>query len=450
MTTITEDKLERPGLDGKDVSPCGDWCYERVRTVTKVVRLVVCGVVTSAGILWALEGRVARADDWPCWRGPDHNGISREADWDPNQLKGGPKSLWRKQIGTGFASMAVCDGRVYTMGNTGQPEDKNVQEQKDVLWCFDAKTGDEVWRYAYAAPLQPKNHEGGPSATPAVEDGRVYTLSVQGHVLCVDAKNGIVVWQKHLTNDYKLQPHQWGFASSPLVAGRLVILNAGGYGAALQRQDGGLAWVNAPGVPGYGSAVPYEQQGKPCVAMLGNKELFGVVVATGEVLWKQPWKTQYDESIPDPIIAGGELFMSSGLGTGAALFKIQADRLVRVWSNKEMQNWLSSSVLYQNYVYGVDTRDGALKCLQLRTGAVKWSQEGLGVGSVTLAGDKLIALSDKGKLTIARAVPDAYHELASAQILEGKCWTVPVLSGGRIYARNAAGDLVCVDVSDKN
>jgi outer membrane protein assembly factor BamB len=104
-------------------------------------------------------------------------------------------------------------------------------------------------------------------------------------------------------------------------------------------------------------------------------------------------------------------------------------------------------VLSQGYVYGVDTRDGALKCLDLRTGATKWSHEGLGVGSVMLAGDKLVALSDKGELIIARAVPDAYQELVSASILSGKCWTMPVLSGGRIYARNAAGDLVCVDVS---
>jgi outer membrane protein assembly factor BamB len=450
MTTISQDKLERPGLDGKDVSHCGCWCYERGRTVTIVVRSVVCGTIISAGILWTLDGRVALAEDWPCWRGPDHNGVSREADWDPNQLKDGPKSLWRKQIGTGFAAVAVSEGRVYAMGNTGQPDDKSDQDQKDVLWCFDAGTGNEVWKYAYVSPLQPKNHEGGPSATPTVEDGRVYTLSVHGHVLCIDTKNGAVVWQKHLTKDYGLKPHQWGFASSPLVVGSLVILNAGGYGTGLHRQDGTLVWVNdSKGVPGYGSAVPYEQEGKECVAMLGNRELFGLVAATGEILWKQPWKTQYDESIPDPIITGDELFMSSGLGTGAALFRIRANKLVRVWSNKDMQNWMNSSVLSQGYVYGVDTRDGALKCLELRTGATRWSHEGLGVGSVMLAGDKLVALSDKGELIVARAVPDAYHELASASILTGKCWTMPVLSGGRIYARNATGDLVCVDVSSK-
>ena len=154
----------------------------------------------------------------------------------------------------------------------------------------------------------------------------------------------------------------------------------------------------------------------------------------------------YDESIPDAILAGDKLFMSSGLGTGAALFRMQAGKLVRIWSHKEMQNWLSTSILWQGHIYGVDTKDGALKCLDFQTGAVKWAHEGLGAGSVTLAAGKLIALSDKGRLTIANASPAGYTELAAAQILEGKCWTVPVLANGRIYARNAEGELVCIDV----
>jgi outer membrane protein assembly factor BamB len=139
--------------------------------------------------------------------------------------------------------------------------------------------------------------------------------------------------------------------------------------------------------------------------------------------------------------------MSSGLGTGAALFQIGADKLVPIWHHKEMQNWLSTSILWQDHIYGVDTGDGALKCLDFRTGVVKWAHEGLGAGTVMLAGGKLIALSDKGKLMIAEASPSGYTELAAAQILEGKCWTVPVLANGRIYARNADGELVCIDVS---
>lgn len=406
----------------------------------------LCGVGGLVVVLGVLGSSAVRAEDWPNWRGPDHNGISRETGWDANKLKSGSNVLWRKQIGTGFASVTVSDGRAYALGNSAQPNGKSDQQQKDTLWCFDAKTGAELWKHTYPCLLEPKSHEGGPSATSAVEAGRVYSLSKQGHVFCLDAKTGSVLWQKHLTNDYGVKPHEWGFSGSPMIVDDLIILNAGTYGLALRKQDGSLAWVNEKGPCGYSSAVPYEQQGKKCVAILGNKELYGVVAATGQVLWKQPWKTQYDESIPDAIIAGDKLFMSSGLGTGAALFQIQPDKLVRIWSNKEMQNWLSTSILWQGCIYGVDTKDGALKCLDFQTGALKWAHEGLGAGSVMLAGGKLIVLSDKGQLLIAEAVPTGYKELAAAQVLQGKCWTVPVLANGRIYVRNAAGELVCIEV----
>lgn len=398
-------------------------------------------------MLGTLGSSSARAEDWPNWRGPDHNGTSREAGWDANKIKSGPTFLWRKQIGTGFASVAVSGGRVYAMGNTAKDGGKKGQEQKDILWCLDARTGAEVWKHTYPCLLEPKSHEGGPSATPAVEAGRVYSVSKQGHVFGLDAKDGAVIWQKHLTNDYGARPHEWGFSCSPILVDDLIILNAGTHGLALRQQDGTLAWVNEKGPPGYSSAVPYEQQGKKCAAILGNRELYGVVAATGQVLWTQPWKTMHDENIPDAIIAGDKLFMSSGLGTGAALFEIQADKLLQIWSNKEMQNWMSTSILWQDHVYGVDTKDGALKCLALQTGTVQWAHESLGAGSVALAGGRLIALSDKGKLLVAQASPAGYTELAAAQILEGKCWTVPVLAEGRVYARNADGELVCVDVS---
>jgi len=389
----------------------------------------------------------ARADDWPNWRGPNHDGISQETGWDPSKLKDGPDFLWRKQIGNGFASLAVSDGRVYAMGNTGKEGEKNENEQKDVLWCLDAKTGEELWQHAFLSPLQPRNHEGGPSATPTVEAGRVYTVSKHGQVFCLDAGSGAVMWQKHVAKERGFEPPTWAFSGSPIVVDDLVVLNMGAHGLALHKTSGELAWANEKGPAGYASAVPYRWQGKSCAAILGHRELYAVAVATGEVLWKRPWTTLHDENIPDPIISGDRLFISTGLGTGSALFEMSDGGLKELWSHKELQNWLNGSVLWQEHIYGVDNKDQTLKCLDFQTGVVKWAHGNLGVGSVMLAGGRLIALSDKGKLVVANAVPSGYTELASAQILEGKCWTVPVLSNGRIYARNATGDLVCVDVS---
>ena len=405
---------------------------------------VISAFVVSAGIVWS--SGIARADDWPNWRGPRHDGISRETGWRWDRLKDGSAVLWRKSIGTGFASMAVVGGRVYAFGNTGKEGDGKEAEQQDILWCLDAATGREIWKHAYLSPLLPKNHEGGPSATPTVEAGKVYTLSKHGQVFCVDAQSGAVVWQKHLGKDYGIEPPNWGLSGSPVIIGDLIVLNAGPYGTALRKEDGGLAWGGQKGPAGYASAVPYEQQGKSCAVILGHRELYGLVAATGQVLWKQPWTTLHDENIPDQIVAGDKLFACSGLGTGAALFRIEPGKLVQLWSHKNLQNWLSSSVLWKGYVYGVDTgKAPGVTCLDLRTGDVKWSGPNVGVGSLMLADGKLIVLSDAGKLTVVEAEPAGYKELAAAQILEGKCWTVPVLADGRIYARNAAGDLVCVD-----
>jgi outer membrane protein assembly factor BamB len=403
------------------------------------VFIVVC-------LVWIAD--VSRADDWPNWRGPHHNGISDETGWRWDRLKDTPTVLWRKSIGTGFASMAVVGSRVYAFGNSGKEGDSKEAEQQDILWCLDAATGSEIWKHAYLSPLLPKNHEGGPSATPTVEAGKVFTLSKHGQVFCVDVQSGAVVWQKHLGKDYGIEPPNWGLSSSPIIISDVIVLNAGPYGTALRKQDGGLAWGGQKGPAGYASAVPYEQQGKSCAVILGHRELYGVVAATGQVLWKQPWTTLHDENIPDQIVAGDKLFACSGLGTGAALFRIGPDKLVELWRHKNLQNWLSSSVLWKGYVYGVDTAKApGVTCLDLQTGDVKWSGPNVGVGSLMLADGKLIVLSDAGKLTIVEAVPTGYKELASAQILEGKCWTVPVLAGGRIYARNAVGDLVCVDAS---
>ena len=414
--------------------------------VRRSLQWVISAFVVTAGIVWSAG--VARSDDWPNWRGPHHDGISQETGWRWDRLKESAAILWRKSIGTGFASMAVVGGRVYAFGNTGKEGDGKEAEQQDILWCLDAATGREIWKHAYLSPLLPKNHEGGPSATPTVEAGKVYTLSKHGQVFCVDAQSGAVVWQKHIGKDYGIEPPNWGLSGSPIIIGDLIVLNAGPYGTALRKQDGGLAWGGQKGPAGYASAVPYEQQGRSCAVILGHRELYGVVAATGQVLWKQPWTTLHDENIPDQIVAGDKLFACSGLGTGAALFRIEPDKLVQLWSHKNLQNWLSSSVLWKGYVYGVDTAKApGVTCLDLQTGDVKWSGTNVGVGSLMLADGKLIVLSDAGKLTIVEAVPTGYEELASAQILEGKCWTVPVLAGGRIYARNAVGDLVCVDAS---
>jgi len=385
----------------------------------------------------------AKAADWPNWRGPNHNGVSSETGWLATWPEGQPKVLWKASIGTGFASMAVSNGRVYTMGNI---------RNNDILYCLDADTGQDLWKQSYPCPLFPESHEGGPAATPTVDNDAVYTFSKNGDAIRFRAATGQVVWHKNLIKELGIKHPTWYFASSPLIVDNLVILNAGTRGIALNKTDGSLVWKNGNGACGYATAVPFTMAGQKCVALFVSREIVGLNAATGKLLWASQWRTSYDINAADPIISGDTMFISSGYNSGCALFKIGPSHLTEIWRNNNMRNHASSCVLWKGHIYGFDGQfggGGKLTCLDYETGQVKWSQRGMGTGSLCLADDKLIILSERGKLVITEASPKGFKELASVQILTGKCWTVPVLANGRIYARNADGQLVCIDVRRK-
>jgi len=397
--------------------------------------------VFCAYAVLAVFSNMAKAADWPNWRGPNYNGISSETGWSATWPEEGPKVLWKASIGTGFASMAVSNGRVYATGNIND---------NDILYCFDAKTGEEIWKKSYPCPLYQKNHEGGPCATPTVDGNAVYTFSKDGDAIRFNASTGQKVWHKNLNKELGLKHPTWYFASSPFVIDNMVILNAGTYGIALDKADGSVIWKNGNGACGYATAVPYTVGNQKCVAMPVSKEVVGLVAATGKILWKFPWKTSYDINAADTIISGDTVFISSGYNKGCALLKIDGGNITELWRNKNMRNQVNSSVLWKGYIYGFDGQvggGGKLTCLNYQTAEVKWSQRGMRTGSLMLADGKLIILGERGKLVIAEASPEEFRELASAQILTGKCWTVPVLANGKIYARNADGQLVCIDVS---
>ena len=379
------------------------------------------------------------AADWPHWRGPDRNGISTETDWNPIGLND-LKIAWEAEIGTGFSAVSVADGKAYTVGN--------LNKDTDVVYCFDALTGKELWTFTYPEPLTPNMYEGGCNATPAIENGKVYTISKTAKVFCLDANTGKQVWKSKLP--YK-KP-QWGFSGSPVIVDDLVILNVGTAGAALNKADGEIVWKSADGAAGYASAVPFEKDGTTYVAMFCAKTLEVIEVKTGKIVMTYTWETSYDVNAADPIVFGDEIFITAGYGHGAALVKMTPDGLQEIWQNKNMRSQMSGPVLIDGFVYGID--DNQLACVDWKTGKQRWSEKAPKKGSLCAAKDKLIVIGEKGKLFIVQASPDGYQEIASAQVLSDRCWTMPVLANGRIYVRNAVKNkpskLICVDVQDKN
>lgn len=398
----------------------------------------------NKGVLFALVvltgiGQAAFGADWPCYRGPDHNGISQETDWNSGWGQAGPKVLWKKSVGIGFSTTAVADGRVYTMGNSGK--DTNI----DTVFCFDAQTGQELWKHSYSCPLQAKYYEGGTLSTPTVDAGKVYTLSKMGDFFCLDAKTGRVLWQKQLNKDLGFELPTWHFSSSALIVDDKVVVNVGTGGLALNKNTGDVVWQSGKGKCGYSTPVPFTMDGKPGLALFGEVTLVAVSPLDGKQLWEYPWKTQYEVNAPDPIIVGNQVFISSGYKRGCSLLEISGSEVRKVWENKTMAMQINCPILRDGYVYGFD--EDVFKCLKLQDGKEQWRDKSLGKGSLMMSADgRMILTGDKGELVVAKADPQKFDVLARAQALpKALCWTSPVLANGRIYLRNTPGDFVCVD-----
>lgn len=412
------------------------------------------------------------AADWYRWRGPDFNGISKEKDWLTNWPAEGPKQLWKANVGTGFSSVSVSDGHVYTMGNETQagelfdvarsrekaanvegasviPPEDGKKKNMDTVFCFDAETGKEIWKHSYPCPLDPKYYEGGPSITPTVDGKTVFILSRKGDLFSLNSEDGKVIWTKNLAKELGAEIPTWGFAGSPFVEKNSLLLNVGSHGTVLDKRTGKLVWTSGKSPSGYSTAVPAKFDGKRCAVFAGEKSVFAIAIEDGKKVWEHEWKTMYEVNAADPIIFGDKVFISSGYDHGCALLQIKSGKATVIWENKNLRNHFNSSILLNGFLYGFDGNAGPkadFKCVEFETGKIKWSEPKLGAGALMAADGKLIVHTDKGELIIAEATPDSFKPISRAQVTGGRNWTTPVLSNGRIYCRNAKGDLVCLDV----
>jgi len=408
------------------------------RRTLLVLSALALGVALTAW--WAGAGELAAkaTREWHQWLGPDRNNISAETTWSADWGQDGPKVLWKINVGTGWSGVAVSQGRAFTMGN---------KDKTDTVFCLDAETGEVKWKKSYPCPA---GSHPGPRCTPTVDGDRVYTVSNQGNIICFRVADGKPVWDVDARKAFGSRPPSWGFACSPLVMGKQLIVDVGTV-AALDKATGRVAWKSRKYMAGYSSPVLFQMGGKPCLAIFNAAGLTILDAANGKQLAQLAWKTSYNVNAATPLIVGEDLFISSGYGTGCALVKPTAGEIKVLWRNKAMRNHFSTCVLHEGNIYGVDGNVGraGLACLSAKTGEVKWSHGRWGMGSLLLAGGKLIALTDKGRLFTCKASPEGFQELSGATVISGKCWTAPVLSGGRIYCRSHQGQLVCVDVRKK-
>ena len=394
----------------------------------------------TGSLAWLALGCSLQASDWPQWRGPARTGVSTETGWLQKWPTEGPKVAWKANVGMGFSSWVVAGNRALTLG---------YADGKDSVVCFEVSTGKVQWRHSYPSELGDKYFEGGTTGTPTIAGDQVLVLSRWGDVFCLRLADGQVVWSKNLAKDIGVPLPDWGFGGAPLVRDNRVYLNVGENGLALDQRNGVIVWKSAAESAGYSTPLLLPGSAEPAAVFSSGQAYAGVELKTGKVLWTTRWVTQYGVNAADPILDGDRLFISSGYGKGAGLFKLGGAEPELVWKSKSLRTQMNAAVLFQGHLYGVDgdtTEKATLKCLDWNTGQEKWAVPGFGSGGLIVADGKLIALNGTGELSVAPATPEGFKPVARAQILGGKTWTAPVLANGYVYARNSRGDVVCLDL----
>lgn len=390
---------------------------------------------------WALA-LSASAADWPFYRGLKRDGQSPETGFVKSWGDDGPRIAWRADVGIGGSTVVVAEGRAFTMGN---------KDDTDIVSCLDAETGKVIWTHEYPCEFEKRMFEGGTAGTPTVDQDRVYTASYDGQVFCLAADTGKVIWKRHLIEDFGGKLSRWKYATSPLVVRDMVILDTGGQGnstVALNKTTGEKVWGSGKDAAGYSTAIPFRQSAKDAVMLFKAEHMVAYELASGRELWRIPWETQYDVNASTPTVLEGAVVISAGYKTGrASLFRLTDDEPKEIWTNDELKTRMSSVVVHEGAVYGITEMKARLLCLDLETGDIAWEERGFGqYGTLLIADDTIIALSDGGELILAEANSDRYKELARAQILEKRCWIHPVLANGLLYCKNNDGALVCVDL----
>ena len=403
-------------------------------------------------IAWAVAAALAAtvgtqaANDWPQYLGPSRNGIYEGPALADTWGANGPKVVWRKQVGQGFAGPAVVGNRVILFHRVGNEE---------VVESLDAATGNSTWRYAY--PTRYRDDFGfdeGPRAVPVVADGVIYTFGAEGQLHAVDLAKGTRLWSEDTMKRFGVPKGFFGAAGSPLVEGGRVIANVGGDKAgivAFEAKTGKVLWAATDDDASYSSGVAATIGGRRLGVFLTRDSLVGLDPASGMVQFQRRWRARIAASVnaATPIIVGDEIFVSAQYGPGAGVLRVNGSQLTDVWTSDDvLSNHYATSVFYNGYLYGFHGRQEfgpSFRAVEFQTGTVKWSQEQFRAGSVLLAGDRLVITREGGELVLASAAPQAFKPIARAQILQGVVRPYPALADGLLYVRNE-NTLVCLDL----
>jgi outer membrane protein assembly factor BamB len=401
--------------------------------------------------------------DWPRWRGATGQGVAEVVEL-PVEWPGSPDPAWEAPLGTGWSSPVVADGRVLVTDRCGD---------RERVLAFDALTGKELWQHSDPVDFDPHQvgarHGNGPKSTPAVADGKVYSLGIAGRLQCLDAASGKRHWEVNFPAHYGT--HQklprgrayvngtdsvivpvgkgegapvplFGYTGSVLVAGGLVISAVGGEKAgtvmAFDAKTGEEVWRALNEEVSYSSPVAAKFAEIEQVVVMTGPEVVGLELTTGRKLWGHPFQIQYNESISTPAVSDPYVVVT---GDGRPLTALKISRrgdgcaLDVVWQNRDLSSYLSSMLIHEGHIYGMND-GGEFACVRLTDGKTLWIDGRHGYYCTPLlSGSKLLCLNEKGELLVQTATPKSFQPLASVKLTKRATWTSPALVGKWLFIR---------------
>lgn len=408
------------------------------------------GKKTPPEVIKLPAAKTTTAADWPRYQGPRGDctvpAIGGPKTWPAD----GPAVLWKAELGKGLGSFAIADGLAYAAGNDGTDQ--------DTLWCLDLETGKPVWQHRLAVPT--KCHEMaivpyGPAATPTVLDGKAWFVSRDGHVLCLEARTGALLWQTHLVDDLGGKRPVYGYSASPCIhEGRLYLDTGAGRpgqsNACLEASTGSVLWQAGDGEAGYATPQIHHRDGRNLLVLFKGQALELRDAANGDLLAHHAAETRDFCNCATPVLRNGAVFISHTGNMGARALSLADLALTERWSEREIGllfhsglPWGNRLLLFNDQVRGAND----LRLLDLATGKTLWKSTEIEKGSGLISDDgQTLLLTSKGELVLAQVSDSGLDIQQRVQVLSGKCWVQPALAHGRLLCKNNEGSAICLDL----
>ena len=395
----------------------------------------------------------ANAGDWPQILGPERSGKASgeelPARLDPAKLK----PLWESKLGGGYAGPVIVGQRVIVFHRV---------EENEVVDALDAATGKRLWRApspaSYRGGVDPHG-DVGPRCVPLISQDSVFAFGAAGDLVCVALDSGKVRWRRELAGDYDAPEGYFGVGSTPILAGGKLLVNVGGKSAGLVAIDplsGKTVWQGTAEVASYSSPTLATLGGQEHAIFVTRLNCVAVDPATGKATTLFPFgRSGPTVNAATPLVIGDKLFVTASYNIGAELRQLSGSSARQLWANDEtLSSQYNTPVEHNGYLYGIHGREDAgaaeLRCIELASGKVKWSRAGFGCAHAILAGDKILLVGVRGKLTLIAANPSKYEELGSGNLGRHDLRALPALAGGRLYARTSdanSGELLCIPLA---